>query len=870
MNSLNIFTRHILQTREVTSLHDNSFAVISSGARNLTTSLFALLILLISIHPATAQSSQLKYGQAVVTCFSGFNPGSPLTIKNDYVLGVMDVREHATAPLGSVANWMPPKAHPVTADSLTWMADSMGQVFGVAIDDEGNFYVTATTVYGQRPFGNAGSGGIYKIDKNTWKATPFITTLPSASGAVVGTSTIPNVRVGLGNICFDANHLQLFVTNFEDGKIYRISKAGVILSVFDPLGADNGAVGFAPRGERLWGLGYQCMEDRLYYSVWTEDSRNNVANILQNTIRSVQIDGAGEFVGVSDQLEFSMPALANGAGTSLYHYSHPVSDIAFSGDGRMLLGERTMHNDVGTLGAAHQSRVLEYAGGSGSWVISPPGTGKFSVGGYPSSAIIKANSAGGVDYGYESFNPKNEGPSICDSMVWATGDALHPVFPTQWYGVQGLRAGGGNAANSIIIDLDGLTGVPFKSRTGDIEVFDDCCAVDPCDALGIMADFSHKPPTIADPTVTFNDHSTAGTGISIAFVDWCFPDTVITAGPGSSVSYTYDSTGTYEVCLKAYAFGVDATGQVICCKDEFCVDIYVPSDTCDYHEAQIACVMDPLVPYSYTFTDSSLYGDHSVWTVDTAGAQMNFYGQGLGHTVNYTFPGPGTYTVCLVSFWHVDSVKCCLDTTYKTFTIPQHGGSPCDTLYLDMTCLRIPGTNAVTFTPVSNMPLTQGCWTFSGPGGATDTTSGMASTTHIFPGPGIYQVCLIGKWTFSDGTTCIDTACKQITFPQTASPCNNHLARFTSSLVQRTLTVTDASTAGTVSEWDFDAPSGVDAVTGGTGTSATHTYTSPGVYTVCLYSTYYYDPTDSTHFCKDTFCTTITILAVMNQNASSK
>ncbi len=832
---------------------------------NLTVSLLALMCLTVS---AYAQSSLLKYGQAVVTCFSGLDPGPPLTVKNDYVLGIVDVREHGTAPLGNVSNWMPPMAHPATADSVTWMADSMGQVFGVAIDDEGNIYVTATTVYGQRPFGNAGSGGVYKIDKNTWKATPFITTLPSGSGAVVGTSTIPNVREGLGNICFDPNHAQLFVTNFEDGKIYRISKAGVILSVFDPMGADDGTVGFAPKGERLWGIGYQCTEDRLYYAVWEEDASNTGVNTFQNSIRSLEIDAAGEFVATTDQQELLMPALSNGFGTALYNYSNPVSDIAFSGDGRMLLGERTMYNNVGTLGAAHLSRVLEYVGGTGSWGISPPGTGKFSIGGHPTAAVVKANSAGGVDYGYESFNPKIEGPSICDSMVWSTGDALHPApFATRWYGVQGLRAGGGNASNSIIIDLDGLVGVPFKSRTGDVEVFDDCCAIDPCIALGIDADFTHTSPTISDPSATFTDISTAGTGVSIAFIDWCFPDTTITQGAGSSVTYTYDSTGYYQVCLKAYAFGVDSRGQVICCKDEYCLDIFVPSDTCDYHEAQIGCVRDSLDPLSYTFIDSSNYGTHSVWTIDTAGAQANFFGQGPGHTVNYTFPGPGTYTVCLVSFWHVDSVKCCLDTAYKTIRIGQHGPNPCDTLHLDMTCVRVPGTNGITFTPISNMPLTQGCWSFIPMVlSAMDTTLGMDSTTYFYPSPGVYQVCLIGKWTFADGTTCRDTVCKQVVIPQIISPapCFNHLARFADTLVNgKILTVTDMSTAGTVSEWDFDAPSGVDAVTGGTGTSATHTYTVPGVYTVCLYSTYYYDPNDSTHFCKDTFCTTVTILPLI-------
>jgi hypothetical protein len=47
----------------------------------------------------------------------------------------------------------------------------------------------------------------------------------------------------------------LFVTNFEDGKIYRFDMQGNFLSSFDPFNPDNSELGmFSGVGEALWGI----------------------------------------------------------------------------------------------------------------------------------------------------------------------------------------------------------------------------------------------------------------------------------------------------------------------------------------------------------------------------------------------------------------------------------------------------------------------------------------------------------------------------------------------------------------------------------------------------------------------------------------
>ncbi len=307
----------------------------------------AAMLFCMAWQPAKAQPVQNGY--AAVTCYSD-------GIGSGFVVGLMDVR---LAHLQSVnANWSPPTWHGPAGSP--WNRSNLGEVFGIAFDPSGNIYVAATSVYnGAAPGGPGGSGAIYQLHGVTGNITTFVSTLNAASGSVVGTSTIPNTGNGLGNIAWDAAHNQLFATNIEDGKIYRISSAGVILSVFDPFSPDGGTSGPAPLGERLWGIGVSGT--RLYFSRWNEDC-GNPSNVSANEIWMVNLNGAGDFSG-SATLQISVPTLPSAI------HSNPVSDIAFSAAGNMLLAERTM-TAIGNnplYPNAHASRVLEY---TGSWTPS--------------------------------------------------------------------------------------------------------------------------------------------------------------------------------------------------------------------------------------------------------------------------------------------------------------------------------------------------------------------------------------------------------------------------------------------------------------------------------------------------------------------
>ena len=175
----------------------------------------------------------------------------------------------------------------------TWNGDSLGTVFGLTLDD------TATSSSATRRATTA--------TRSAGSSTPprarSTASMPRpASPGVRQPPELPRWRLpapenmpGLGNITYDCSHKQFFVTNMEDGSIYRIKPVGVngvtgaVQQVFCPLGPDNGLPGFAPLGERLWAV--QIHGTRVFYSVWVEDV--SIPGPAANEIRSVGLDAAG-------------------------------------------------------------------------------------------------------------------------------------------------------------------------------------------------------------------------------------------------------------------------------------------------------------------------------------------------------------------------------------------------------------------------------------------------------------------------------------------------------------------------------------------------------------------------------------------------
>ena len=426
--------------------------------------IFAFFVLLTSTALGQASLLPLEPGVASVTCFSGsINDSSHITLFPDnYVFGLIDLRTPPPARIGR--NWNAPMYH-----HPSWTARNLGQVFGVALDDTGNIYVTATSMYGLPTnfntvgvFGPAGPGGVYKIDGRTGRISIF--------------AQLPNTRPGLGNICFDSLHHQFFITNFEDGKIYRLDMNGRVLNTFDPRGRDNGSSGMVSHGERVWGIGIH--ENVVYYAIWREnwrDIQNPRRNPRRNEIWSVALNSSGDFQTTTERIVLQIPTYP---GPRADGRSSVVSDIAFAPDGRMLLGEATFFFDFGM--TEFFSRLLEYRFNSGRW------TGPKTI--YVGTPYLNTNSQGGVDYGFNHWVQPS--PSTAYESIWATGNPLRRDNVAN-AGLAGIPMEGNTqgtvAATSFYIDADGIEEKEgyVKALMGDVEIFKRFQYIDAYDTLTI-------------------------------------------------------------------------------------------------------------------------------------------------------------------------------------------------------------------------------------------------------------------------------------------------------------------------------------------------------------------------------------------------
>jgi len=459
------------------------------------------LIVFCHAHVAWAQPL-LQPGMTVVTHL-------PTDTTTDYVLQVFDTRNVvAVATPGS--NWsMNCLLPPLPQNAQQWKYNRMGEVFGVTIDGDANIYAASgrflNDVIGQ--VGTAGAGGIYRINANDWSVSDFVVTDPNPSTS--STSMIPNTGCGLGNITYDKWHDQLFATNMEDGKIYRIGTNGTILSTFDPFTADDGTPGVTAFGDILWGIGvYQDTAGncRVYFSNWTYSAGGPALNspFDKNTVWSVALDAAGNFTG-TEQLEISSPDYMTPWGL---RNGRSISCINFSSTGTMLLAERTMFNTSSA--NAHESRVLTFESVAGTWTLLR----SYHVGivGYQDG--LAANCAGGADFAYADSDPSDT-LNGCEELIWCTADAIKRGIenpdnsPDNVYGLAGLPIAGNSVnvsatdfvyTNSYMVDLNNdITDIPktfmgscavlrtcFNDDTAIVDPPNDSCDTSPCMLVNVI------------------------------------------------------------------------------------------------------------------------------------------------------------------------------------------------------------------------------------------------------------------------------------------------------------------------------------------------------------------------------------------------
>ena len=507
---------------------------------------------------AHAQETAPQPGEVFVTRFAGtvVKNGVPLLDPKGIAAVLVDLRNPASLPTGRPWKNVPQR--------LSVTAGEVGLVFGIAIDDApvANIYLAASSAFGLYRSGagagwmagmwgkGGGPGAIYKLDgANGYRPEIF---------ARIRLKGRRNSGAALGNIAYDKWHKQFYVSDLETGMIHRIALSngkdlghydhgrtgrkrfrdaltGKLSSVspvaFNPRARArvNNCPGafattpacwnFADFRRRVWGLGVRRDEaagtTRLYYAIWGGQSFGNKAwanagNDQRNTIWSIGIKADGAFDVDDIRREFFAPDFFQSAeALKRAGLSHPISDIAFpkSGGNVMALAERGGVSNPGPgaqhgLIRHHEARVVVYRLDSHS-VWRP--AGRYDVGYYArkrhGKPFMRANGAGGVDFGFGYTAQGAADTAQPDKFVWLSGSALcqpdgcldaaagkSPFFGLQGtpedgfaelapagafqpYPAQDLPYPASGPDRSYMLDLMAASGAVDVRGIGDIEAF---------------------------------------------------------------------------------------------------------------------------------------------------------------------------------------------------------------------------------------------------------------------------------------------------------------------------------------------------------------------------------------------------------------
>jgi hypothetical protein len=419
----------------------------------------------------------LNYGDAVVTGFSGLITPDPTQPRppNKSVVDLTFI--NTNGPSARIVGINRPGyvwdgrlfQAPKTFDVF---AKDVGQVFGIALEDQvvrnqvvTNIYLAATSVFGlnlvgrgsnglpeRRKVGGPGTGwmqgqfgldlqgdpgSIYKVDGATGAVTLFTKVMLDG---------VPNPGTALGNLAYDSAHKQLFVSDLYTGMIHRFAildgsepgppynhgvtgrgAANMPPIAFNPANRPNIANnrfnaenpdtwGFAPPERRVWGLAIQG--DRLFYSA------RNGAPALGPQIWSVGIQKDGSFAP-DPRWELDVPAQPG---------PYPVSDIAFSQKGAMILAQRApiaASYDYSAFTKPAEPRVLRF------WLkdpTDPPSPGRWKP--VPEEYAVGfagnyRNTNGGVALGYGYGQDGTLSTGACEVSLWTTAQNMRNAPPLQ-------------------------------------------------------------------------------------------------------------------------------------------------------------------------------------------------------------------------------------------------------------------------------------------------------------------------------------------------------------------------------------------------------------------------------------------------------
>ncbi|HMS33369.1 MAG TPA: hypothetical protein PKC91_04710 [Ignavibacteria bacterium] len=684
------------------------FTLFLKNIQNKSVAVLLLLFVLIADAYAQIPSPPLQLGQSVVTCFDQ---------TSDIVVRAYEIRKNRPAFVNSGTYWNAPLQN----SGADWTNTRIGNVYGIALDDAAapSIFVSRSTVfcsdaYTLRP----DSGLVYKLNGVNWASSVYVKCRNIPGPPQANANWIPNTGPGLGNLCYDNFHKQIFVTNHEDGKIYRVKdNAGVgqVKSWFDPFSPDNLTSGFVQRGERLWGIGAYGKDAgsvRVYFSRWRFDNTQPNPPLQYNEIWSIAIDINGEFIPSSIRKEIDVPKLADST------LSQPVADIEFSFAGDMLLGERTMSGDMGPCGNgggsfSHRSRIIEYkrniSGFYTTFIINYVGLlDPFISSCGPLQNTLGSN--GGVDFAYGSYDSATNLNSLCDSVIIGTGDALFRpnCFPNLYQIVYGYQLSGRSDQGLFgdYVDLDGvLDGVEAKTSTGDVDVYrKDLCSDTSCIRIIRDTTYCNTAGTYVYEFQVFNNSPTKYIEQLEITVDSPQPPNYVVTSPSTinisppvppqsaSGVYTVNLIGPGAIARAEVCFTISAQFQhddcPWCCYIENCIKLPDCGSCAEILQDSIYC-LDGNYFYNFKLKNGTIYNVTKIQLTSPGNTPITFVPQ-IFHfatpiTPEQVFPnlnaqilgGAAGITIPVRIKLFSGNFECCYFEL--PYTLP-----PCDTFHLNL------------------------------------------------------------------------------------------------------------------------------------------------------------------------------------------
>lgn len=301
-------------------------------------------------------------------------------------------------------------------------------------------------------------------------------------------------------------------------------------------------------------------------------------------------------------------------------------------------------------------------------------------------------------------------------------------------------------------------------------------------------------------------------------------------GYSSSPSHTYSSAGTYTACL--FVYDVTAAGDTLLC-DSFCNTLTIAgsSSSCN---AAFTYSVDSSNAYKLNFNNTSSNASSFGWW---------FGGSATSSLANpsYTFNQFGYHTVCLTTY---DSSGNLCDTVCSSVYVPgTPSSSTCDASFW----ASVSGNTAYFYDSLSPNYIFEYSY--------GDGSYGYSSSPSHTYSAGTYTACLfVYDVTAAGDTVVCDSSCQTITIGSTSS-CSASFYAYPDSINM---------SASSYPVYFFNNSTGVNYLwnfgDGNTDTSTnpTHTYTSAGTYTICLYVLSAYDSLGLPIIC-DSACTSVTV-----------